>query len=772
MGLPNYPNNPLVNQDFALPNGTTMRWDGEKWKALSSADMDLRAQLAIAESQVSVAGLHARYLHKTTNCVKTLGALDKAEGSVCTTRGFLENSLVGGGRYTWVENYSKSAHTGGTVLAPEAITAWNGTQEDLPTLLNWVGFGSGCWVHISDSQVVNPEMFGAVRNNRALDNTPALKACHKHCQSVQYPADAEYTIKQTNVIEYFDGAQINFNGASIYVHPDTTISDAVGTFGRFSNWVYYRSSATELRKGVTITAPNFVCARLAVNGIGGADTRAVRSDHKAAITIVRPVFRGVGEPAGLGGPTPLNDAKHGGLWYGNGYILNIAKPDITLAGNGIIAMGSRRLCIIGGNIGNSGVSEDKTTWANASAILCRDTEYVLIQAVEVSLTGGSSIFCSQDNNYQVRSVNVLDCVLIGAGLSAITSGHRTYAGTPSAIENVTLVGNTIKGFCCAPEGDLHSGVKIALESSDAIGKIRSVELDNNVDFLAPWETYNTTTNSVDGSYNVNKTTGYDVGSQYSTQVSANALGAISHVSVKGTLKNHSRLGLLILKCDYVDLDVSIDNVGFGKKVDLTPWQIQQSLRLTSNTIVRGRVDITRQSQGVVRSDAFCSPVFLSDNQDVQMSITATLLGNQLYTVKLSQTVEGCKTIIDPLSTDTRVTDAGNTYEVDVSSGTYSKTSLTRVLTNTVDIITGGRPISPSVRKVKKSYLDTSGTRAVTLYSAKMYFRKEVEFVGGINGNLTISPLAGDLIDGSGSTITLLPNERVTLYSDGTTWFTV
>lgn len=58
MALPDFPNNPTLNEQFTV--GTNIyQWDGEKWKALSNADNSLRTQLADVESTVLVGGVEA-----------------------------------------------------------------------------------------------------------------------------------------------------------------------------------------------------------------------------------------------------------------------------------------------------------------------------------------------------------------------------------------------------------------------------------------------------------------------------------------------------------------------------------------------------------------------------------------------------------------------------------------------------------------------------------------------------------------------------------------
>ena len=44
MVAPNYPNNPVIGQQFEVGN-KTFQWDGEKWRALSNADATLRSEL-------------------------------------------------------------------------------------------------------------------------------------------------------------------------------------------------------------------------------------------------------------------------------------------------------------------------------------------------------------------------------------------------------------------------------------------------------------------------------------------------------------------------------------------------------------------------------------------------------------------------------------------------------------------------------------------------------------------------------------------------------
>lgn len=64
-------------------------------------------------------------------------------------KGFYSGTLIGGGRFYFDPSRDKLEHNGGTIIAPEALTAWSGTQADIATLLNWTGSGSGCFIRVT-----------------------------------------------------------------------------------------------------------------------------------------------------------------------------------------------------------------------------------------------------------------------------------------------------------------------------------------------------------------------------------------------------------------------------------------------------------------------------------------------------------------------------------------------------------------------------------------------------------------------------------------------
>jgi len=94
--------------------------------------------------------------------------LPQIDGVTLNVKGFYVGSDVGGGQFYYDPLRSKADHNGGTVIAPEAIAAWDGTSGDIATLLNWIGAGAGCFVKIVCGKVDLSE-FGA-SYNQSLDH--------------------------------------------------------------------------------------------------------------------------------------------------------------------------------------------------------------------------------------------------------------------------------------------------------------------------------------------------------------------------------------------------------------------------------------------------------------------------------------------------------------------------------------------------------------------------------------------------------------------------
>ncbi len=133
-------------------NGWTNRNDGA-----------FKTSLAAADTAEIIAGLPAKRLAETVVQVGHLKALPVSglvSGQQYSVASFYNGNTVGGGLFVWDATRNKADHNGGTVIAPEALTAWDGTHAGLSTYLNWAGSGSGCFV--KESHKPNQYEFGAI----------------------------------------------------------------------------------------------------------------------------------------------------------------------------------------------------------------------------------------------------------------------------------------------------------------------------------------------------------------------------------------------------------------------------------------------------------------------------------------------------------------------------------------------------------------------------------------------------------------------------------
>lgn len=112
--------------------------------------------------------------------LKQLGTVGNLEdGQRFAVNGYYEGTLVGGGQFVWDASRSKADHNGGTVIAPEALVAWDGSQSDIASVLDWSGSGVGCFlrkvntVHHARPELT-PSWFGATGQG---DDTKQIQAC-------------------------------------------------------------------------------------------------------------------------------------------------------------------------------------------------------------------------------------------------------------------------------------------------------------------------------------------------------------------------------------------------------------------------------------------------------------------------------------------------------------------------------------------------------------------------------------------------------------------
>ena len=178
--------------------------DSAQWVEEASLGTDglLREQLGQENSTAQIAGFQVRQLKKFNN-LKELLALPNAAMFVA---GFYAGTTTGGGWFYFSPTTSKSLHNGGTVIAPEAIELWDGTPENVATLLTWSGIGQGCFIRADDvSQGVDASLFG-FRANKSGNNpanipdvTASLTAAITYCNTLYEEVTNEGYFGATNI---------------------------------------------------------------------------------------------------------------------------------------------------------------------------------------------------------------------------------------------------------------------------------------------------------------------------------------------------------------------------------------------------------------------------------------------------------------------------------------------------------------------------------------------------------------------------------------------
>lgn len=125
-------------------------------------------------------------------------------GVVQNVSAFVEGSGFGGGPFIFYPDMSETLANGGTIIAEGARLAWNGTQADLPTLLNYVGSGNGCHVRVMTAGLAKPEptpeMFGYSPNS-GLSASMQIKACIERIGGSIKLSNAVYNIDEPIVIK-------------------------------------------------------------------------------------------------------------------------------------------------------------------------------------------------------------------------------------------------------------------------------------------------------------------------------------------------------------------------------------------------------------------------------------------------------------------------------------------------------------------------------------------------------------------------------------------
>jgi hypothetical protein len=174
-----------------------------------------------------------------------------------------------------------------------------------------------------------------------------------------------------------------------------------------------------------------------------------------------------------------------------------------------------------------GVSSDYATWNNTAAIAGKGVQGLTITSPRYQYTGGTAILIRASASKPLLRISTTDLGLTACGKSGIEYQVPTDAASASANEQLSISGGYIKGYQCAPSDTDHSGAQIAIAKTGG-ATVRGASIkDVQVDYCAPYETFNESTFVIASSYNTAKNAAVTtVGTTYGIQVSGNDADSI------------------------------------------------------------------------------------------------------------------------------------------------------------------------------------------------------------------------------------------------------
>jgi hypothetical protein len=273
-------------------------------------------------------------IEQSAKGIKSLPVVDFiVPNAVYNVVGFYVGSVVGGGQFIYDPTKSKATHNGGTVIAPEAILAWDGTQASLATLLNWTGSGSGCWVRLHGDSL-SFEMFGAASGGVTNDTASVNKALSVS-SSMQYKisGSGSYYAVSGNITlpAWVHLLNVKFKQLTPASTSRRTLFQSGGTFCRMDNVTIDRngdgsSGSLSDAAGIWITnCPRVKLVNVEVFGNDAGSGIAVIACDDAEIEspYVHDMTAGTASSAAV-----TDDTLHG-LWVQRGTGVRIVNPRVA-----------------------------------------------------------------------------------------------------------------------------------------------------------------------------------------------------------------------------------------------------------------------------------------------------------------------------------------------------------------------------------------------------------------------------------------------------------
>jgi hypothetical protein len=196
--------------------------------------------------------------------LKSLTATPQTD-TVYNVIGFYAGSSVGGGQIVYRPDVSKSLHNGGTIIAPEAIATWDGTNENLSALLSWTGSGTGCFVRLESPAYYNVETFGGLPSP-ALCTESMQKLIDTYGFFVGVP-NREYTIRRVFLTRpvYIDLNQCTIRG-DVFTTSGFRADGISGIYIKNGNFVHTKTIGVYVQAITLWNCQNITLENLTIDG--------------------------------------------------------------------------------------------------------------------------------------------------------------------------------------------------------------------------------------------------------------------------------------------------------------------------------------------------------------------------------------------------------------------------------------------------------------------------------------------------------------------------
>lgn len=213
--------------------------------------------------------------------LKLFASIELVDGAQYNLAEFIQGTAIGGGLFIYDASRDKADHTGGTVIDPVRIAAWDGTHADLATLFT-AGTGTGCLV-LKNQKDIKPISFGAIpddgsasaisANNIALNQYALVQQQAEYWQDYRgytyhYDQTLDLTVSRVSYLLGDSHQKANVGRDNLQYDGTGLAVDANGlTLFGFGLNGYGLASATESLIGVRV-AENLTHIDSSISGFG------------------------------------------------------------------------------------------------------------------------------------------------------------------------------------------------------------------------------------------------------------------------------------------------------------------------------------------------------------------------------------------------------------------------------------------------------------------------------------------------------------------------